>query len=92
MPELRWIAGTCLPPDDPPPDVWTAIHHERRKASDGLNSCPTVFEFGDEVVVQGYDLDDETRRKLNIPDGENAVRMPKSTYLGGADVLSGRQR
>jgi hypothetical protein len=50
-----------------------------------------VFELGDEVVLQGYELDTETRRMLNIPEGENAVRMPKDVYLNGADVLSGRR-
>jgi hypothetical protein len=83
MPELHWIAGTCPPPDE--------RNEIRRKTSDGLNSCPTVFELGDEVVLQGYELDTETRRMLNIPEGENAVRMPKDVYLSGADVLSGRR-
>jgi len=82
MPELRWIAGTC-----PPPDGWNEM---RRRTSDGLNSCPAVFELGDEVVMQGDLLDEENRRKLNIPDGENAVRIPKSVYLRGAELLSER--
>jgi hypothetical protein len=56
--------------------------------SDDLNSCPTVLELGeDEVVLQGYELDDETRRMLNIPAGENAVRMPKELYLRSARRL-----
>lgn len=57
--------------------------------SDGLNSCPTVLALGeDEVVLQGYDLDDDTRRELKIPEGENAIRMPKSLYLEGAKRVS----
>jgi len=83
MPKPYWIAGTCLPPDE--------RNEIRRKPSDGLSSCPTVFELGDEVVLQGYELDDETRRMLNIPEGENAVRMPKDVYVRGADVLTGRR-
>lgn len=57
--------------------------------SDGLNTCPTVIELGDhEVVLQGYELDDSTRRQLNIPPGESAVRMPKVLYLEGARRLT----
>ena len=57
--------------------------------SDGINSCPTVLELGDdEVVLQGYDLDGETRRELNIPAGENAIKMPKALYLEGARRLA----
>lgn len=54
-------------------------------ASDGLNSCPTVIGLGeDDVVLQGYKLDAETRHRLNIPEGEDAVVMPKELYLRGA--------
>lgn len=54
-------------------------------SSDSLNSCPTVMGFGDdEVILQGYRLDAETRHRLNIPDGEDAVVMPKEIYLRGA--------
>jgi hypothetical protein len=57
--------------------------------SDSLNSCPTVIGFGDdEVVLQGYKLDAETRRRLNIPEGEDAVVMPKELYLRGAKRLA----
>ena len=53
--------------------------------SDGLNSCPTVIGFGDdEVILQGAKLDPETRRRLNIPEGEDAIVMPKELYLRGA--------
>ena len=42
--------------------------------SDSLNSCPTVIGLGDDdVVLQGYKLDTETRRRLNIPEGEDAI-------------------
>lgn len=53
--------------------------------SDSLNSCPTVIGFGDdEVILQGGKLDAETRRRLNIPDGEDAIVMPRELYLRGA--------
>jgi hypothetical protein len=57
--------------------------------SDSLNSCPTVIGLGDDdVVLQGYRLDAETRRRLNIPEGEDAVMMPKALYLEGARRLA----
>jgi hypothetical protein len=57
--------------------------------SDSLNSCPTVIGFGDdEVILQGKKLDAETRRRLNIPEGEDAVVMPKDLYLRGARRLA----
>lgn len=53
--------------------------------SDGLNSSPTVMGLGDnDVVVQGYRLDAETRRRLNIPEGEDAIVMPRTLYVEGA--------
>lgn len=53
--------------------------------SDGLNSCPTVIGFGDsEVILQGPKIDAETRRRLNIPEGEDAIVMPTELYLRGA--------
>jgi hypothetical protein len=53
--------------------------------SDGLNSCPTVMGLGDDdVVLQGYKLDAETRARLNIPEGEDAIVMPKTVYAEGA--------
>jgi len=57
--------------------------------SDSLNSCPTVIGLGeDDVVLQGYKLDADTRRRLNIPEGEDAVVMPKELYLRGARRLA----
>ena len=57
--------------------------------SDSLNSCPTVIGLGDDdVVLQGYTLDAETRRRLSIPDGEDAIMMPKALYLEGARRLA----
>ena len=56
--------------------------------SDSLNSCPTVIGLGDDdVVLQGYKLDTETRRRLNIPEGEDAIVMPRELYLRGARRL-----
>lgn len=59
--------------------------------SDGLNSCPTVIEVVDRddiVVLQGMKLDADMRRELNIPEGEDAVIMPKDIYLRGAQTLT----
>lgn len=57
--------------------------------SDGLNSCPTVIGLGDdEVILQGGKLDAETRHRLNIPEGEDAVIMPRDIYLAGARHLT----
>lgn len=57
--------------------------------SDGLNSCPTVIGFGDaDVIVQGGKLDAETRRRLNIPEGEDAIVMPMELYMRGARNLA----
>lgn len=55
--------------------------------SDGINSCPTVMgieDDGDNLVLQGYKLDADTRRALSIPDGEDAIVMPKYVFLRGA--------
>jgi hypothetical protein len=53
--------------------------------SDELNSCPTVIGFGDaDVILQGPKLDAGTRARLNIPEGEDAIMMPKALYLEGA--------
>jgi hypothetical protein len=57
--------------------------------SDGLTSCPTVLCLGDDdMVLVGYKLDAETRRRLDIPDGEDAVIMPRELYLKGARRLA----
>lgn len=55
--------------------------------SDGLNSCPTVMGIvgdGDNLVLQGYKLDNETRQALRIPDGEDAIVMPRNVFVRGA--------
>jgi hypothetical protein len=57
--------------------------------SNGLNSCPTVIGFGDDdVILQGKKLNAWTRRRLNIPRGEDAVVMPRELYLRGARNLT----
>jgi hypothetical protein len=58
--------------------------------SDGLNTCPTIIgqAENDGIIVQGVRLDDETRRALNIPDGEDAVIVPRDLYLRGAATLT----
>ena len=57
--------------------------------SNGLNSCPTVIGFGDDdVILQGKKLDAKTRRRLNIPAGEDAIVMPTELYLRGARNLT----
>ena len=57
--------------------------------SNGINSCPTVIGFGDDdVILQGKKLDSQTRRRLNIPDDEDAIVMPRELYLSGAGNLT----
>jgi hypothetical protein len=55
---------------------------------------PTLYDTDeDQYVVQGFTLDPATRAKLNIPDGEEAVRVPKALmkYLpkGPHDAVDG---
>jgi hypothetical protein len=59
-------------------------------SSDGLNTCPTIIgqTDDDKIIVQGLRLDDETRCALNIPDGEDAVAVPRDLYLRGAAALT----
>lgn len=95
--ELTWIAGTCPPPD--------GIRQILRRQSDGMSGCPTVIDVAGtpDVIVQGYDLDPKTRKRLGLrgrwallqalirgvrPLDENAVRLPKSVYLQGAEGLT----
>jgi hypothetical protein len=57
--------------------------------SDDLNSCPTVIGYGDDkVILQGRKLRARTRRRLNIPKGEDAIVMPTELYLKGARRLT----
>ena len=42
------------------------------------NSCPTVYRDNDSIVVQGY-VDN-----LPTPEGEEAVRIPLSTFVDAA--------
>jgi hypothetical protein len=46
-------------------------------------SCPTIYESGDELVVQGY------VSTLATPEGEQAVRIPKSVLINAAAALGG---
>jgi hypothetical protein len=56
---------------------------------DDLNSCPTVIGFTEaDVILQGRKLDAETRERLNIPEGEDAIVMPKALYLQGAQRVA----
>ena len=36
------------------------------------------------MILQGPKLDAETRRRLNIPEGEDAIMMSRELYLRGA--------
>jgi hypothetical protein len=56
---------------------------------DDIETCPKVFDAGEDVVVQGYDLDGETRRQLHLPAGEAAVRLPRQLILDAARRLKG---
>jgi hypothetical protein len=54
---------------------------------DTARTCPTVVDDGDDVVVIGYELDEETRRQLSIPAGEIGARIPKTVFRQGAARL-----
>lgn len=44
-----------------------------------------MIGFGEsDVILQGPKLDAGTRARLNIPEGEDAIVMPKALYLEGA--------
>ncbi len=49
----------------------------------GCGKCPTVYktESGD-TVVQGYRLSDEERSTLDIPTGEEMIRLPAEFFEG----------
>jgi hypothetical protein len=43
--------------------------------------CPTVYEDSDgSIVIQGYKLSDEDRKKITTPDGEDAIRIPRAFF------------
>jgi len=43
--------------------------------------CPTVFEDSDgSIVVQGYKLSESDRKDIELPDTEDAVRIPRELY------------
>jgi hypothetical protein len=39
--------------------------------------CPKILQHGDDVVVTGYLLDNDTRARLQLPQGEDAIRLPR---------------
>jgi hypothetical protein len=56
---------------------------------DDIETCPKVFVEDGEAVVQGYEINTETRDQLNLPAGENAVRLPQTVILEAADAIRG---
>jgi hypothetical protein len=50
------------------------------------NGCPTLFTDGDDVVIQGYSVD-QVRTGIQVPDGETLVRIPRSLLHDGAALL-----
>jgi hypothetical protein len=56
-----------------------------RDSCDGPDGCPTVYaSSGQDVVVQGYDVDGTTLSELRLPTGENAVRLPGRLIIKAA--------
>ncbi len=52
--------------------------------------CPKILQHGDDVVVTGYLLDDDTRSRLHLPDGEDAIKLPKQVARAlFGDAVSG---
>lgn len=48
-------------------------------------TCPTVWDTGgDDVLVQGFTLDGHG---LDLPVGEDVVRLPRAVILGAARAL-----
>lgn len=63
-----------------------------RKLVDDCNSsnpCPAVWETQDAEVllVQGYIVDGETLAKVDPPNGESVVRVPRSLLVEYAQQL-----
>ena len=56
----------------------------------GRSSCPTVYlERDRDLVVQGEQVDSETLARLDVPPGENAVRIPAEVLLRALEELRG---
>jgi hypothetical protein len=55
---------------------------------DDIQTCPGVFEEGDDVVVQGYEIGVETRAQLRFGADESAVRLPRKLILDAARRLT----
>jgi hypothetical protein len=52
-------------------------------------SCPTIFlQDNDDVLVQGYAAPD-AYRQVDVPEGEQLVRIPRSVLLAAAGRLTG---
>ncbi|GAA0431958.1 hypothetical protein Acor_03770 [Acrocarpospora corrugata] len=49
----------------------------------GNQGSPTLYEEGDDYLVQGYLLTPQELASLSVPDGETVVRVPKGlmTFL-----------
>jgi hypothetical protein len=43
--------------------------------------CPKIVQHGDDVIVTGYLLDNDTRSRLQLPDREDAIRLPREVAL-----------
>lgn len=53
------------------------------------NPCPAIWETAneDELLIQGYVVDDATLERIAPPSGESVVRIPKSLLLEYAQQL-----
>ncbi|MBF6062995.1 hypothetical protein IU500_12535 [Nocardia terpenica] len=58
----------------------------------GRNGSPRLWELDDEYLWQGYPVDPDVLKQMDVPEGEIVVRVPKSLvdYLpkGGSDGVA----
>jgi len=60
----------------------------RATATTSRPDLPGVFEEGEDVVVQGYEIGAETRAQLRLGTDESAVRLPRKLILDAARRLA----
>jgi hypothetical protein len=56
------------------------------QAACSSTGCPTIFTSGDEIVIQGYSVD-QAQTGLEVPEGETLVRIPRSLLHDGSALL-----
>lgn len=69
------------------------LHLVTKWSGSGSSGCPSVYTTDDPdlLVVQGHQLDAETRSRLvDHLDGEDAVSIPAETILRAAEMIRAR--